>query len=61
MEEILQTKATQRQDVREVLKKTGNRKIFENYPVDNFWGVGPDGNGKNTVGELWMKIRDLEV
>ena len=58
MEEILRKKAEQHEDVREVLAKSGTRKIIENSPVDAFWGVGADGKGKNTIGKLWMKIRD---
>ena len=58
MEEILRTKAKQHEDVRDALKRTNKRKIIENSPFDNFWGVGPDGNGQNMVGKLWMKVRD---
>lgn len=57
MEELLKAKADQHEDVRDTLKKTGTRDIIENSPVDNFWGAGPDGKGKNMVGKLWMKIR----
>lgn len=58
MEEILRVKAEQHEDVRDMLKKTGDRIIIENSPVDNFWGIGADGNGQNMVGKIWMKIRD---
>lgn len=58
MEEILRAKLTQHEDVREVLKRTGTRRIVENSPVDDFWGCGPKGEGKNMMGELWMKLRD---
>ncbi|WKZ26776.1 MAG: NADAR family protein [Candidatus Paceibacterota bacterium] len=58
MEEILKAKAEQHKDVREILKKTGNKEIIENSPVDNFWGIGPEGDGENMVGKIWMKIRD---
>ena len=58
MEEILRAKVEQHEDVQEILKKTGNRKIIENSPVDDFWGIGLDGKGKNIIGEIWMKIRD---
>ncbi len=58
MEEILRAKADQHQDVRDTLKKTGNRIIIENSPVDSFWGCGANGKGENHVGKLWMKIRD---
>lgn len=58
MEEILRAKLAQHEDVREVLKRTGKRRIVENSPVDEFWGCRPKGNGKNMMGVLWMKIRD---
>lgn len=57
MEEILEAKAEQHEDVREVLKKSGDRTIIENSPVDGFWGIGADGKGENKVGQIWMKIR----
>lgn len=58
MEQILKAKTKQHEDVRETLKRTGNRTIVENSPVDSFWGTGPDGKGENMVGKIWMKIRD---
>ncbi len=57
MEELLRAKAEQHEDVRRKLKETGNRQIVENSPTDNFWGIGPKRNGKNTVGKIWMKVR----
>lgn len=58
MEEILQAKTEQHEDVKEVLRKTGTRKIIENSPVDSFWGIGADGKGENIVGKIWMKLRE---
>lgn len=58
MEEILRAKAGQHEDVREILKKTSGREIVENSPVDSFWGIGPNNDGQNMVGKIWMKIRD---
>jgi ribA/ribD-fused uncharacterized protein len=58
MEEIFTAKAEQNLDVQEALKRSGNRQIIENSPVDSFWGIGPNGDGQNMVGKLWMKIRD---
>jgi hypothetical protein len=58
MEGILKAKAEQHSDVRNVLMKTEGRQIIENSPVDSFWGIGPDKNGENMAGKLWMKIRD---
>jgi len=50
MEQILQNKTEQHEDVREALRRTGHRTIIESSPVDNFWGVGPDGSGENIEG-----------
>lgn len=58
MEEVLIAKATQHQDVRDTLQKTGNRTIIENSPIDSFWGIGSYGRGENMLGKIWMKIRD---
>lgn len=58
MEKILRAKLAQHESVRDALKRSGERKIVENSPVDNFWGCGPKGDGKNMMGVLWMKIRD---
>ena len=57
MKGILRAKLAQHEDVREVLKRTGTRRIVENSPMDDFWGCGPKGDGKNMMGVLWMKIR----
>ena len=58
MKQILQAKANQHDDVRDVLRKTGMREIVENSPVDDFWGGGPNKKGQNVVGKIWMNIRD---
>ena len=58
MEEIVRAKYDQHADVRKVLGRTGTRHIFENSPTDDFWGIGPNGEGGNALGKLWMKVRD---
>ena len=58
MEKIFRAKLEQHDDVRDALTRTGTRTIIENSPVDSFWGAGPNGNGQNMIGKLWMKIRD---
>ncbi|HAQ02523.1 hypothetical protein A2467_01920 [Candidatus Nomurabacteria bacterium RIFOXYC2_FULL_36_8] len=58
MEEILRAKCKQHEDVQDALKMAGGRKIIENSPVDIFWGIGPNKDGKNMLGNIWMKIRD---
>ncbi|MDR0397576.1 MAG: NADAR family protein [Candidatus Nomurabacteria bacterium] len=39
------------------LCSTGDAEIVEDSPKDAFWGRGPDGNGQNMLGKLWMEIR----
>lgn len=58
MEEILTAKTNQHEKVKRMLIETANKTIIENSPVDNFWGIGPDGNGQNMVGKIYMKLRD---
>lgn len=58
MEELLREKIRQHVDVRDVLISTGEKKIIENSPVDDFWGIGPHGDGENHVGKLLLKIRE---
>lgn len=61
MEELLRAKVAQHEDVRNMLLESRQKNIIENSPVDDFWGIGRDGSGKNMVGVLLMKIRDEEV
>lgn len=58
MEEVLRAKLAQHEDVRDALQRTGHRRIAENSPVDSFWGIGPNKDGKSMLGNIWMKIRD---
>ena len=58
MEEVLRTKLSQHEDVTDALKRTGQRRIVENSPIDDFWGSGPNNDGENMLGNIWMKIRD---
>lgn len=57
MEEVLIAKIEQHEKVRKVLFETGNKTIIENSPTDSFWGIGPDGKGRNELGKLYMKLR----
>lgn len=61
MEDILLEKTRQHEKVRRVLKNIGDRTVIENSPTDNFWGIGPDGNGQNMLGKIWMKILDTRL
>jgi len=57
MKGILRTKALQHEYVRRKLLETGGREIVENSWRDDFWGWGPNRDGKNMLGQLWMEIR----
>jgi len=58
MHAIMRAKAQQHADVKAALLSTGDAPIEKNHPDDAFWGTGPDGNGKNIMGKIWMEIRD---
>ena len=60
MEDVLRAKLAQHEKVRKVLVETGAKMIYENSPVDNYWGIG-DGGGQNMLGKLWMKLRKQVV
>lgn len=58
MKEILIEKIKQHPYIKEKLLKTENREIIENSPTDAFWGWGPNKDGQNNLGKLWMEIRE---
>jgi ribA/ribD-fused uncharacterized protein len=58
MRNILYTKLQQHEYVRRKLLETGSRKLVEDSWRDDFWGIGPNGDGQNWMGRLWMEIRD---
>lgn len=58
MREILRQKVRQHEYVCRQLLRTGNRELIENSWCDDFWGWGPNKDGKNMLGRLWMEIRD---
>lgn len=57
MREILLAKASRHEYVRRKLLETGNRELIENSWRDDFWGWGPNRDGQNTLGKLWMELR----
>lgn len=57
MRDILRAKVAQHEYVRRKLLDTGDRELVEDSWRDSFWGWGPDGNGLNILGKLWMEIR----
>lgn len=57
MKHILTEKASQHEYVRRKLLETGNRELVEDSWRDDFWGWGPNKDGENVMGKLWMEIR----
>lgn len=57
MHAILLAKVEQHEYVRRKLLETGDRELIEDSWRDAFWGWGPDRNGQNMLGKLWMSVR----
>lgn len=57
MRELLRAKVAQHEYVRRKLLGTGDRELVENSWRDDFWGWGPNRDGQNMLGKLWMEIR----
>lgn len=57
MREIIRLKAEQHEYVKRKLLATGDRELVENSWRDDFWGWGPNQDGQNMLGKLWMEVR----
>lgn len=57
MRDILRAKAAQHEYVRRKLLATGDRELIEDSWRDDFWGWGPNRDGQNMLGKLWMQVR----
>ena len=57
MRDILRAKVAQHEYVRRKLLETGDRELVENSWRDGFWGWGPNRDGQNMLGKLWMEVR----
>lgn len=58
MTDIVRCKLEQHPYIREVLLASGTKYIVEMNDDDPFWGWGPDHNGRNELGGIWMRLRD---
>lgn len=54
---ILCAKVEQHEYVARKLLETGDRILIENSWRDDFWGWGPNRDGRNMLGVLWMQVR----
>lgn len=57
MKGILVEKSNQHEYVRRKLLATGERELIEDSWRDPFWGWGPNRDGLNMLGKLWMEVR----
>jgi ribA/ribD-fused uncharacterized protein len=53
----LRAKFTQHAELRNMLIATGDAHIVEASQRDRYWGSGPDGTGRNRLGQLLMCVR----
>ncbi|MFT7558149.1 MAG: ribA/ribD-fused uncharacterized protein [Flavobacteriales bacterium] len=58
MTRALYTKVQMYEEVREALLNSGDQMIVEVSAYDHFWGMGRDQRGNNTMGVIWMEIRE---
>ncbi|KAL6056937.1 Swarming motility protein ybiA [Balamuthia mandrillaris] len=60
MERALYAKFTQNEPLKQLLLSTGDKRLVEDTFTtdDRYWGIGTEGNGKNMLGVLLMKVRD---
>lgn len=58
MKEILRAKIEQHPYVKKKLLDSGQKEIIEDSHRDNFWGWGPNQDGTNQLGKLWMELRE---
>jgi ribA/ribD-fused uncharacterized protein len=45
--------------IRTLLLETGDAEIVERTTYDYYWGCGTDGTGKNTLGQILVRVREL--
>lgn len=58
MDEVLLLKFTQHPSLKLELLSTGDLELIEDSPVDPFWGIGKDGQGRNELGKALERLRD---
>ncbi|OGZ08707.1 MAG: hypothetical protein A2942_04545 [Candidatus Lloydbacteria bacterium RIFCSPLOWO2_01_FULL_50_20] len=58
MKKILHAKVAQHPYVRKKLLESGDRVLIEDSWRDAYWGWGPNKDGENHLGKLWMEVRD---
>lgn len=57
MTRAVYTKCRSHAEVAEALLATGDEEIIDTSAYDYFWGIGRDGRGENTYGQVLMNVR----
>ncbi len=58
MKEVLRVKTEQHPYVKKKLLDSGNKELIEDSWRDSYWGWGPNKDGENHLGKIWMEIRE---
>lgn len=58
MLDICRHKLQQHEYIKHKLRQTGDMYLVEDSPKDSYWGWGPDRQGRNELGTIWMKLRE---
>ena len=58
MKDVLREKVLQHPYVKKKLLESGDKELVEDSWRDGFWGWGPNKDGENHLGKLWMEIRE---
>lgn len=59
MEQVLLLKFRLHKKCQSALLSTNHSKLFEDSPLDDFWGSGKDGRGKNELGNALVRVRRI--
>jgi len=57
MYQAVRAKFAQHDELRRALLATGHARLVEHRARDAYWGDGPDGSGRNMLGQLLMRVR----
>lgn len=58
MEDICAHKLGQHEYIQWKLQDSGDLEIVEDSTKDAFWGWGPQRDGRNELGKIWMRLRE---
>lgn len=57
MRDALWFKFRNNDNLKKMLLGTGDAVLVEDSPIDDYWGIGENGDGQNMLGKLLMELR----